>query len=450
MLRNLKKKFYSSKTVVRQFGKYSGCNKKTFSLMSERFKLLAEENLFPGIRESLDTSNVDIDKFRGKRVVHVSTWNTTCGIAAYCKSIKEGLDELNILAKNDVIPIDPNFVHHATYLENKMFYSDVAEQCCDYDIIIVQYEFGFFASDKYIFPKDIELFSLFINNLRSKNPKAKILIYIHTSLMVLGFESIMEFFELSETFVKISKLDNIYFMANTIDLISDWYSSGVKACLGIDPVKKFYKNSLFVKDDLRKQIEKHLNLQENDVVLMMLGFINPMKRYDEMAEILALLPSNYKLLAAGGIFPDSPRKYLRIFKDKIKKLKLENRVYITGLFNDDDLGTYFDIADIMCAPYGKVRSGSGSIPMLLLPEKPIVAYSTEMIGIINSQCNYSPIIEVPFDDRSAFKKELLTLVSDKSYYAKWQECIKNYSNTVNDNKLALLVLKTLEDKCLKD
>lgn len=447
MLSSLKKKFYSSDTVVRQFGKYSKFNKDIMDALEERFRLLADSNHLTDIASMLDTSSIDLELFRGKKVVHISTWNTTCGIAAYCRAIKEGLDDLDILSKNDVITINPDFVHHAKYEDNKAFYDNVAEQAKGYDIILVQYEFGFFASDKYYFPKDVELFYNFIKNLASQNPEAKILIYIHTSLNVLGYKNALDFFRVSKKFVELGRMKNICFMANTINLITDWYSCGIRANLGIDPVKQFYKDSLFVNKDLKDEVTSRLSIKEGDIVLMMLGFINPMKRYDEMAEILALLPENYKLLAAGGIFPDSPKKYLKRFENKIKSLNLEKRVYITGLFKDEDLGTYFDIADIMCAPYAKVRSGSGSIPMLLLAGKPVVAYKTDMINMINSQCNFKPVIDVEYNNRQMFKEKIKELSEKGEYYLDAYNQIKGYSSEINNTKLAKLVLKTLEEKC---
>ena len=450
MLSGLKRKFYSSDTVCRQFGKYSDFDKNLIKEIGLRFSKLAHKNLNFNIADLLDTSEINLGNFKGKKVVHVSTWNTTCGIAAYCRAIKEGFDEIGMFSENDVISINPAFVHHASYDENKNFYDNVVFQCRGYDYIIVQYEFGFFASDKYSFPKDIELFYNFINNLSLSCPSAKILIYIHTSLNVLGFKNALDYFEISEKFFVLSELDNIYFMANTFNLITDWYACAITASLGIDPVKNFYKESLFVKPELKSDIQHKLDLKDGDVVIMMLGFINPMKRYDEMAEILAMLPSNYKFLAVGGIFPDSPKKYLKRFEMKIKSLNLEKRVYITGLFDDEDLGTYFDIADIMCAPYGKVRSGSGSIPMLLLPEKPIVAYKTDMIDMINSHCTYKPIIEVEFDNREDFSNKLLELAKNKEYYAECSKNVMNYSQIINNKKLALLILKTLEGKCLQN
>lgn len=449
MLTGLKKKFYSSNTVLRQLGKYSSFNKDIMDAMENRFRLLAEDNNLTTVNSMLNTASVNLELFKGKKLVHISTWDTTCGIAAYCRAIKEGLDALNIFEKNDVISINPAFVHHATYEDNKSFYNDAAERAKDYDIILVQYEFGFFASDKYCFPKDVELFYNFIKKLSSQNPDAQILIYIHTSLNVLGYKNALDFFKVSEKFVELGRMKNVCFMANTINLITDWYSCGIRANLGIDPVKQFYKDSLFVNEDLKKDVIKQLEIKEGDVVLMMLGFINPMKRYDEMAEILALLPENYKLLAAGGIFPDSPKKYLTKFQNKIKSLNLGKRVYITGLFKDEDLGTYFDIADIMCAPYARVRSGSGSIPMLLLAEKPVIAYKTDMIDMINSQCDFKPVIEVEYDNRQMFADKIKELSEKGGCYLQAYNRIKEYSSLINNDKLAKLVLKTLEEKCLQ-
>ncbi len=448
MLSGLKKKFYSSDTVKRQFGKYSDFNREIMSELSERVKILAEESIGSDIKSMLDTSSLNVENFRGKKVVHVSTWDTTCGIAAYCRALKEGLDEIGVLQANDVISIDPDFVHHASYEENERFYNEIARKCENYDIILVQYEFGFFASDKYYFPKDIELFYNFINKLREYNAHGKILIYIHTPLDVLGYKNVVDYFNVSKKFVELSRLKNIYFMANTLNLITNWYFCGVKAALGIDPVKRFYKENLFVKQDLKDKIRSRLDIKENDKILMMLGFINHMKRYDEMAEILALLPENYKLLAAGGIFPDSPDKYLKRFKNKIKNLNLEDRVYITGLFSDEDLGTYLDIADIMCAPYGKVRAGSGSIPMLLLAGKPVVAYKNDMVDSVNNQCEFKPLNEVEYDNRLMFRDTILKLAENSQYYNECCERIKDYSSVISDRKLAELVLKTLEGTCL--
>lgn len=445
MLSSLKKRFYSSDTIIRQFAKYSDFNNEVMEAISDRFKLLAENSLNLDVKSLLDTSDLNLKQFEGKKLVHISTWDTTCGIAAYCKALKEGLDEINILSKNDVISLDSNFIHNATYAENRSFYDDIAHRCNGYDIIVFQYEFGFFVSHKYHFSKDIELFLEFLKKLKFYNPDAKILLYIHSSYFNLNYNNTLDFFKVSNMLVELSTISNLYFNVNTVNLMTDWYGCGIHSKLGIDPVKNFYKNNLFVNEELKKEIKNKLDLKKDDVVIMMLGFINSMKRYDEMAKILALLPSNYKFLAAGGMFADSADKSLKTFEKTIKSLNLEERVFITGLFNDNDLGTFFDIADIMCAPYSKVRFGSGSIPMLFIPEKPVIAYQTDMINLINSQTDSKPVIEIEYDNREMFRDKILEVSHDSVSYKNACLQVKNYSSEICNKKLAKLVLKGLAD-----
>ncbi len=439
----LKKKFYNLNWVSREFVKYNS----NYSDILRTFKsLFAKDNLGrDDLKLLLDTSKVDVNKFKNKKFVQISTYNKICGIATFCKSLKNGLNELRILDKNDVLPIDINLIRNSSFAENVKYYDEISNKCYKYDYVILQHEFGFFYSTSYSLQDNIEIFYKVVHKL-SLLGHIKVLVYLHTSFFALDLfnKNIKEATTIIDKAKKFSELNNVYFIANSLDIINDMSIFNIKVNLGIDPIKKHYKinSNTKINFKLKNNIKKQLDLSEDDIVLMMLGFINSTKRHDEMCEILALLPKNYKLLIVGGIAKGSDDIELRKLHDKIKNLKLNNRVYITGLFQDKDLNTYFSMAHLMCAPYTEVSSGSGSIPALLVSNKPVIAYKTKMIESVNSQCNYRPIIEIEYDNRAKFAKKIIELSNKNSQeYIEVCNNIKNYSSVMNDKKLAELVLK---------
>lgn len=446
MLSVLKRKFYNSNLVSREFIKYnSSC-----SSVLRTFKNLFTKDTLDNhsLKLLLDTSKVDINKFKNKKFVQISTYNSVCGIATFCKSLKDGLDELCILDKNDVLPIDINLIRSSSFTENIKYYDEISNKCYEYDYVILQHEFGFFHSTSHSLLDNIEIFYKLVYKL-SLFSHIKILVYLHTSFFIIDSfcKNIKEIIPIINRMKEFSKFDNVYFIANSLDIINDISLFNIKVNLGIDPIKKHYKinSNTKINFKLKNNIKKQLNLSKNDIVLMMLGFINSTKRHGEMCEILAILPKNYKLLIVGGIVEGSDDIELRKLHDKIKNLKLSNRVYITGLFQDKDLNTYFSMAHLMCAPYAEVSSGSGSIPALLVSNKPTIAYKTKMIENVNSQCNYKPIVEIEYDNREKFAKKIIEL-SDKTSQEYITACnnIKNYSSVMNDKKLAKLVLKAFK------
>ena len=72
MLTGLKKKFYSSNTVLRQLGKYSSFSKDIMDAMENRFRLLAEDNNLTTVNSMLNTASVNLELFKGKKLVHIS------------------------------------------------------------------------------------------------------------------------------------------------------------------------------------------------------------------------------------------------------------------------------------------------------------------------------------------------------------------------------------------
>jgi hypothetical protein len=80
-------------------------------------------------------------------ILHLSTYQTKCGIGDYLRYLLDGFEQLDEKIENHVFSIVTFTTKKFNYNEAKDFYEKFIEKAESYDIIHIQHEFGTFTGD---------------------------------------------------------------------------------------------------------------------------------------------------------------------------------------------------------------------------------------------------------------------------------------------------------------
>lgn len=127
----------------------------------------------------------------------------------------------------------------------------------------------------------------------------------------------------------------------------------------------------------KAQARKHLNIKEDEKVLLFFGLIRPYKGLDLLLQALLderLQNANFKLLIAGEFY-ENKEHYLHL----IKTLERQHKVILKDYFiPDHELNLYFSACDVVVQPY-KSSTNSGVSMLSYFYNKPII--STNVGGL---------------------------------------------------------------------
>ena len=172
---------------------------------------------------------------------------------------------------------------------------------------------------------------------------------------------------------------------------------------------------------------KELEIDENDLVFLSLGFI---KRYKGIKNLIVefskLKNKNLQLIIAGQIID---KTYYDEVHNTIVKLQ-DKRIHLKGGFiPNDKLQFYYNAADIVVLPFEKIEN-SGSAIMAMGFKKPIIA---PKIGVLKKRLNqqykllYTNLTEgletvIKYDKKELIKIGKANFQSLKEY--KWEDFIE--------------------------
>lgn len=94
--------------------------------------------------------------------------------------------------------------------------------------------------------------------------------------------------------------------------------------------------------------------------LLVFGFLTPEKGQDIAIQLLSFLPSDFKLIIAGGVRRKSDRAYEMRCRDRIRDLGLESRVEWAGYVPSHLVDSFYARAHLVLAPF-RETTGSGSL-----------------------------------------------------------------------------------------
>lgn len=127
----------------------------------------------------------------------------------------------------------------------------------------------------------------------------------------------------------------------------------------------------------KSEARKHLNLPENEKLILFFGFIRKYKGLDLLLEAMSILKNvkshlalgetNIKLLIAGEFYEDEKK-----YKEQIEKLGISNQlIQRTDFIPDSEVKYYLCAADAVIQPYRNATQ-SGVTPLAYHFEKPMV------------------------------------------------------------------------------
>ena len=123
----------------------------------------------------------------------------------------------------------------------------------------------------------------------------------------------------------------------------------------------------------KEEARKHLNIPQEENIILFFGFIRKYKGLDLLLEAMAVLKNqqpatrNHKLLVAGEFYEDE-----KPYQELIDKLNIRDRLLLkTDFIPDSEVKYYLCAADAVIQPY-KNATQSGVTPLAYHFEKPMV------------------------------------------------------------------------------
>lgn len=166
--------------------------------------------------------------------------------------------------------------------------------------------------------------------------------------------------------------------------------------------------------------------------LLSIGRLVPWKGFDVLIEAMAELPQEFKLIIIGG-GPEKER-----LENGVKKLKLENRVKLTGTISKEKVYDYFLRAKVFA-----LNTGYEGLPHVILEAMACgVPIITTNIGgnpeLIENGCNG---ILVEYNNKEQIKEAILRLWNDAELREKF---VENSYKMLDKFSLANMIERTIE------
>jgi 1,2-diacylglycerol 3-alpha-glucosyltransferase len=205
--------------------------------------------------------------------------------------------------------------------------------------------------------------------------------------------------------------------------------------------ERFYKEKLNQKKI--EEIRKQLNLKKDDFVILYIGRLAEEKNVDFLIdnhENIVKINKSAKLLIVGN-GPDYEK-----YKEKVKKLKLEKNIILTGKVPYDEIPYYYNIGNVFVTASKTETQGltvieamASSLPVICINDE---SFKNTVIDSLNgylfeNKKEYKKNIEILINDRKKLKKmgdqaRISTNQYSSKYYA--ERVLDVYKNTIKENK----------------
>jgi glycosyltransferase involved in cell wall biosynthesis len=196
-----------------------------------------------------------------------------------------------------------------------------------------------------------------------------------------------------------------------------------------------------VKPALRQQVLERLQVKPGDTVLGIVGFINRLKRHVDLLEALAQLPTSYKLLIIGGSKDRTTHEEAMV--NRIYELGLQQRVLITGVYEEAALPSFLSCVDMGVAPYGKAfETSSGAITLLMTSGIPIVASDCAGFEALNREFGCLALFEA--ENVDALREAIVSLRADTARSSQLVEAIARYREQCGEQAVAVKTLQAYQ------
>ncbi len=300
------------------------------------------------------------------KVNFFTTWNARCGIAEYSKRL---IAELRKLCEVSVVPVIPGC--------NPFRYQKLGRKMNDADIAHIQYEYGLFT-----------LVNPYIDNYSTLLSQIKIskVVTLH-SLFPSFYPKVQSTRSMRNIAYSVRNIlyypyrdrssKKLYQSADFFIIHTNVGHTRL-AELGVDSDRSFcFLHPVPVQRII--SFDEHYKVQygvSKKRVLTLFGFVNPLKGYELVLDILVRLPDDVVLIIAGSVREEKYKRYFETLKCRITEKNLAHRVRITGYLSEEEIGKIMSITDICLAPYVRMDA-SGSLSMSLAYQKAVVASDLE-------------------------------------------------------------------------
>lgn len=132
----------------------------------------------------------------------------------------------------------------------------------------------------------------------------------------------------------------------------------------------------------REDARLRLGFKSDDIVITIQGFIYPGKGHDLLLKASSNLPSNVKIVFAGGIERETDHQIIDELTEMARKNDLEDRLKITGYLSEEELQMYLIATDVAVCPFLR-HSASGSLSTWISVGRPIIASDIPLIREYN-------------------------------------------------------------------
>ena len=331
------------------------------------------------------------------RILFLSTQDLYCGVASYTKNLASSLEVLGHDVTIHTIPAKIDF-QYSTRREIRHFFRDFVELSKEYDVVHIQHEYGLYDGCKGVL-FSLRTFGRIMSWLRRR--KKAVCVTFHSEPIV--FAPITRFSDIRFFGVVANTLGRLLFFLHWKVYFSRFFSrfSSIRALVHTRQSlwrfqeSGFHKNTLrlirhgVVYDDTRifshdsERLMGKGNNQEK-IILSIFGFISEYKGYLRALDVLYDLPENYHLHIIWGKPKDDMWDMLWRLLKKVHKLKLQDRVVISGYISQEEIKDYLAQSDVCFAPYNAWDlSSSGALTWALTSWKPIVASNIHAFREIN-------------------------------------------------------------------
>lgn len=308
---------------------------------------------------------------KGVRVCMVTPWKQECGNAEYAERLCTALQSFA-----DVCPVDlKNFADEMELRSRaairQHFSRILAEiEASKPDVVHIQHEFCFFGKS---IKKSNREFARFVDAI-----KCPIVVTLHTWIeppapqQKFRLRNLLKFLRSTDQnrvlYRSLRKCDAI--VVHTHDTFSTIASAFPRLR------SKMYIGQIPIAPVSSEGVVPAIHKSPGDIWLVLPGFVSKYKGHKHALNALNALPSNYKLIIAGGRHPkdrSATRYWMGLLTD-IEKQGLEPRVIFTGFLESGaEQAALLRQADAFLLPYDEVgQSGSAVLADALAHDKPVI------------------------------------------------------------------------------
>lgn len=349
------------------------------------------------------------------KISFFTTWNTKCGIADYSNYFKNAFDRLGLTI--DIVP--------AGKTEALADFIKLGKLMNNADIAHIQHEYSFFGSTRF---QQMVLFYFFLKQI-----KIPIVITLHELMLPVAgrFYKLREFILFSTQKLLFSKAAIIFIHTNIqLETVRKMGIKKEKLFFFPHPIPEIIEKSN--RDAKYKEI---FGIKAKNVFTIF-GFVSQRKGYDLAINAIKDMEDSV-LIIAGGKNQNDKSSYFQDLNEKIRSLKLQDRVLITDYISENDVCIVMGATDIVLAPFIDMY-GSGSLSLSVAYHKPILASDIGPMRDLKKQGLGLKLFKS--GDIRDLKNNMLTLIKNEELKTELVNLTTQYSREFSYGSSALKLM----------